>query len=377
MDKEVVVTIDRLAFGGDGVGRLEGKVVFVPLAVPGDKIRVRLVEEGARFDRGEIVEVVLPSPDRVQPRCTVFGRCGGCQWQNFSYPAQLKAKEEILKETLERIGKIASPPIRPIIASPDPWGYRHRIQLRRDAEGRIGFFERGSRRVVEFETCEIAAPPLSERARSFKNNGVPPSDAFELSLKGGVVKMEPLDSEERSFCQVNPKVNESLVQVTLEALFGAADLAFTRRWNVVELYSGAGNLTLPIAGRVAKLFSVELQRSSLKEAEEEARANGLQNIDFLVGTAEWGLKSVLRKGIAVDAVLLDPPRQGAKEILDLLAVVKPRVIVYVSCDPATLARDLKFLVARHFDLDFVQPLDMFPQTYHIEAVARLMRRNGL
>lgn len=373
--EEKIVTIERLAFGGDGVGRVEGKVVFVPRTAPGDEVRVRFTESGSRFDRGEVAAILKPSPERVVPRCSVFGVCGGCQWQHLDYPAQLKAKETILRETLERIGKIKDPPLQPILPSPEPWNYRHRVQLRRD-KGKIGYQEAGTHTVVEFENCETAHPLINKAVLRLKENGAETPSAFEVFLENGEVCRRPLEGPERVFSQVNPSLNGRLVEQVTDFVFGREEPAFSRKRLVVELYSGSGNFTFPLAARAGQVFAVEKSRPALHKAEEEARLRKITNIEFVCGSAEWGLKTVHRRRLPVDTLILDPPRQGAKEILDLIAVVRPRLLIYVSCDPSTLARDLQFLVARHFTLETVQPLDMFPQTYHIETVSRLLRKNG-
>ncbi len=374
--KEATLAIDRLAFGGEGVGRIEGKVVFVPWTVPGDTVRVRIVKEENRFSRAELVEVIEASPERVKPRCSVFGVCGGCQWQQLNYPAQLKAKEAIVRESLERIGKIAALPLQPIIPCQEPWQYRSRIQLKRDREGRIGYLEAASHTVVEFDQCEIANPIFNEAVRQIRSDHRKLPFAFELLAENHDVVVRDLEDPDRVFSQVNPEVNRRLTDVVLNLAFGRAEIAFCRRLIMVELYSGAGNFTFPLAEKAGKVFAVEENAAAIRQAEKQMVSAGLTGIEFIGGSAEWGVKKIQRRNLPMDLVGLDPPRQGAKEILDLLCVIHPRVLIYISCDPTTLARDLKFLLARHYQLETVQPLDMFPQTYHIETVVKLVRKNG-
>lgn len=370
------VLIERLAFGGEGVGRIHGKVVFVPWTAPGDRAKIRITENGDRFDRGELLEILEPSPDRTTPRCSVFGKCGGCQWQHLKYEAQLLQKESILRETLKRIGKITSPPLLPILPAPDPWQYRNRIQLHRGQAGEIGFFAARSRSIVSFDQCEIADPALNEKVRELRKSPNGQQDSFELVSNGEKVLKRGIDPSERIFSQANPQMNPLLLETVLTFSFSPAEPAFARRWAVVDLFSGSGNFSFPLAERAGRVIAVEESRPSVQEAENNARRKGIQNIEFICGSAEWGLKTVYRKKLPVDLLVLDPPRGGAKEILDLIGLIRPRFLVYVSCDPSTLARDLEFLLRRHFDLDRIQPLDMFPQTYHIESVARLVRREG-
>ncbi|MBI2083176.1 MAG: class I SAM-dependent RNA methyltransferase [Deltaproteobacteria bacterium] len=378
MAEDQFISIERLSFGGDGIGKIEGKVVFVPFSVPGDRLKVRIVESKERFNRGEILEIIEPSPLRVQPPCPVFGRCGGCQWQQIDYPSQLSSKELILRETLERIGGLKGISILPIISSAHPWNYRNRLQLHRDSKGRIGFLAREAHEVVEFEECFIADPKLNEAVQRLRREAPTEHRLFELAMThDSKVTLSGLKSEDdRAFSQTNPSVNEELVKTVFQFAFGGAEAAFTQKWNIVELYCGKGNLTFALAQAGGRVIAVDESREALKEAEEEAKKRRMTHLEFIASAAEWGLKTVLRRGMPVDILVLDPPRRGAKEILDLLLVIKPRVIVYVSCDPSTLARDLKFLVNRHYEVEMVRPLDMFPQTYHIESVTKLVRKNG-
>jgi len=374
--KDAIITIDRLAFGGEGIGRIDGKVVFVPLTAQGDRVRVRITEDQNRYGRGESLEIVEPSPHRVTPRCSVFGNCGGCQWQHLDYSAQLSAKGSILQETLERIGKFRAPPLLPMIPAENPWNYRQRIQLHRNREGQIGYFAQGSRQIVEFENCEIADAGLNAAVRKIREDRPPLPESFEILLEKGEALVRDLENPDRVFSQVNPVMNGKLIEVVLQMVFGREEPVFSRKRVVAELYAGSGNLTFPMAVRAGRIIAVEEVKGSLGRAEETARRSSVSNVEFILGSAEWGLKKVHRSGVVVDTVVLDPPRRGAREILDLICVMKPRQVVYVSCDPPTLSRDLQFLAMRHYQLEVVQPLDMFPQTYHIESVAKLVRKNG-
>jgi 23S rRNA (uracil1939-C5)-methyltransferase len=372
MNGEKIITIDRLAFGGEGVGRSEGKVIFVPWTAPGDRVRVRVVSDHGRYERGEVVEILEPSPDRVEPPCPVFGRCGGCQWQHLKYETQLRMKEEIFKETLIRTGQIADPKIFPMVPAPDPWHYRSRIQLRVDGEGRIGFHAFKSHEVVPCDDCRIADPRLNAKLAEIRASAERPTGPFELSLNGNGMLRTGVSSEEKVFSQVHPEQNKRLIQAVLDFAFGNAEIAFTRKKTVVELYAGSGNFTFPIADRAGMVFAIEENPKAVAQGIERTEANGFSNIEWIGGTAEWGLKKLYRRKTMVDMLVLDPPRRGAKEILDLIPVIRPRLVVYVSCDPVTLARDLNLLVRRHYRLEKVLPVDMFPQTYHIESVAQLV-----
>jgi 23S rRNA (uracil1939-C5)-methyltransferase len=370
---EKTISIERLAFGGDGVGRDGGKVVFVPGTVPGDRAVVRLLSDHGTYERAELVRIDESSPDRVAPPCTVFGRCGGCQWQHVSYEAQLKWKTEILTETLVRVGKIAQPSVLPIIGAPDPWHYRSRIQIKVDEDGILGFHAMKSHQVIAFEECKIADPRLNLKVSEMRGAPAPEAGGFELSVNGtSEVHVQPIVRAESVFSQVNREQNRRLVQAVLEFAFGNADPAFTRKRTVIELYAGSGNLSFPLAERAGAVYAVEESAEAVKRAEDETDARGLTNLHWILGHAEWGLKKLYRRKVIPDLLVLDPPRRGAKEILDLMCVMKPRQIIYVSCDPVTLARDLNFLTRRYYMLEMVQPIDMFPQTYHIESISRLV-----
>jgi len=376
---ERILTIESLAFGGEGVGRADGKVIFVPQTAPGDEVRVKILSDHGKYERAEVLEVVRKSPDRVDPECSVFGHCGGCQWQHVSYDAQLHWKQEILAGTLRRVGRIQDPKILPIIAASNPWNYRRRIQLKVDHQGRIGFYGQKSHDVVEFDQCRIADNLLNEKLLQIRGDAEAPEVGFELSLNGSsVVHVLEERNGEAIFSQVNPQQNDHLIKTALDFAFGNADKAFTKKKSVVELYAGAGNFSFPLAERAGKITCVEENAEAVRIAEEAAESRHLDHMTWVQGSAEWGLKKIYRNREtqnSIDVLVLDPPRRGAKEILDLVCVIRPRVIVYVSCDPVTLARDLNLLVRRHYVLDQVQPVDMFPQTYHIESVSRLTLRS--
>jgi len=370
---EKEIFIERLAFGGEGIGRDDGKVVSVPGTVPGDRVRVKILSDHGRYERAELVSVDEPSPDRVKPPCNVFGSCGGCQWQHVSYEAQLKWKQAILSETIERVGKVTQPTVLPIIAAVSPWNYRSRIQIKVDDQGTIGFYAGKTHRVIAFDDCKIADPRLNVKVaemKSAKSDEAVEPGGLELSVNGASsVHVEPVVHGDSVFSQVNRDQNLRLVQTVLDFAFGNADPAFTRKRTVIELYAGSGNLSFPIAERAGAVHCVEENRQAVQRAEDETAEKGLKNLHWIAGHAEWGLKKLYRRKVFPDLLVLDPPRRGAKEILDLVCVMKPRQIVYISCDPVTLARDLNFLTRRHYKLEKVQPIDMFPQTYHIESVS--------
>ncbi len=365
------LVIDRLAYGGEGVGRVDGKVIFVSGAVPGDEVSVRRTVDHGRFERAEIIDVARSSPDRIDPACTVFGQCGGCQWQHLKYEAQLRWKREILLDSLSRIAKLSAPDVLPMIAAPDPWHYRRRVRVKIDRKGRLGFYASKSHDVIPFDVCLIADPRVNQCLSEMKQDPqlLKQEKEFEVSWDGS--RMEMTDVSDPAFSQVNPSQNARLVEVVLQMAFGNADPVFTRKKTVLELFAGSGNFTFPLAERAGRVIAVEASSASVKEGLRVTQERQIERVTWVEGTAEWGLKKIMRQKTQVDLLVLDPPRKGAREILDYIPLIKPRGIVYVSCDPTTLARDLKELVRRHYRLEKVQPIDMFPQTYHIEAVAAL------
>lgn len=421
---EHIVEITALAFGGSGVGRIGGKVVFVPFTAPGDRVRVRLAVEKKGFSEGVVSEILDPSPLRVEPPCPVFGICGGCDWQHISYPAQVEWKERIFIETLKRIGRVAPRVLDPPEASPLPYNYRSRAGFKIDGP-RWGFFESKSHRVVDIEECPIADPLINtsfsviKRALAGKDTGLYALDlgtsekegaavaSFHVmrdtrfdwiaalagaALKGFEVRLSPLKkgkgrrifAEQDSrlayraagveftagvevFSQVNRPQNRRLVERVVEY----AGLSGTE--TVIDLFSGAGNMTLPLARGAKKAVGVESSAEAVKQARDNASANAVSNAVFVRANApDWvngNLKKLEQGGPLV--VILDPPRSGETTVSGMLGRLRPERIVYVSCSPPTLARDLSLLTGNGYSVFRAGLFDMFPQTYHIESIVGL------
>lgn len=361
------LVIDSLGSGGEGVGRLDGIVTFVPLTAPGDRARVRVTETKKRFRRARLVEVLAPGPDRVAPPCAVFGTCGGCDWQHLDYAVQLEAKRAQLEQTLARVGGLADPVVAPTIPSPSPFGYRDRIRgtLR---GGRLHLHRRGTGGPVAVERCEIADARINGRLAAGLE-GVP-DGRVELAVTDEGVVVLPVDEEratELGFRQVNPEVAGLLEALLLD------DVAAAGAATVHDLYCGAGTWTLPVAAAdpAARVIGVEVHAGSVEEARRRAAAARLANAEFRHGKVEKLLKGLRLAG---STCIVDPPRAGLDEAtLARLVRDPPATLLYVSCHPATLARDLKALATAH-DVVRVQPLDMFPQTAHLECRALLRAR---
>jgi len=443
------LTIDDLAFGGEGVGRVEGYVLFVRGAVPGDRVLVKVVEARSRFGRAVIDSLVSPSPDRIDAPCPYFGRCGGCRLQHLSYPAQLAFKEKQVRDCLTRIGGLGPFELRPILAAPDVYGYRNKMEftivrgsgdtpaiglhqadrydvvldiercllqsetmnglldeLRVQAgarrlpvydqdsgEGLLRFATvREGRRTAEAMVNIVAATPdveaLTPVAEGLRTR-VPSVASVVLNVNAK--KAAVAVGTEEHLLLGRDHIRESLggltFQVSANSFFQTNTVQAERLFAVVEaaceldghetvmdLYSGTGAISLLLARRSRWVYGVEVSAAAIADAVRNARANGIENCTFLPGEVRHVLPTLMRDGVRPDVVVADPPRAGFHpKALHALATLAPVRLVYVSCNPSTLARDVGDLVRQGYQLEWVEPVDMFPQTPHIEAVARLRR----
>jgi 23S rRNA (uracil1939-C5)-methyltransferase len=442
------LAIDDLAFGGEGVGRADGYVVFVRGGIPGDRLRVRLAEARARFGRGVIEAVETPSPDRVAAPCPYFGRCGGCRLQHMAYPAQLASKAKQVADCLERLGGLGRFEMRPILPAPDLYGYRNKMEFtvgevagepvvglheaerydsvldiercllqgdslnamldeaRRDVrERRLSVYDqatgegllrflmlREGRRTGETMANIVAAAPeietlapLAERLRA----RVPGTVSVVLNVNSR--KASVAVGTEEHLLAGRDHINESLGGLTFqvsansffqtntaqaERLFAIVEAAceLTGGETVFDLFSGTGAISLLLARRCRLVYGIEVAATAVEDAVRNARANGIDNCAFLPGEVRHHLPELIRNGVKADVVVADPPRAGFHpKALQALIALAPGRIIYVSCNPSTLARDLADLTHAGYRLEWVQPVDMFPHTPHIEAIARLTR----
>jgi 23S rRNA (uracil1939-C5)-methyltransferase len=448
-----VLTVDvtDLAFGGEGVARVGGYVVFVPGGLPGDRLDVRLVQVRPRFARGQLERIAAPSALRTEPPCPYFGRCGGCRLQHLRYEAQLEFKQRQVAETLARLGGLGPAetlPLRPIVGAPAVFGYRNKMEftvaeaggqavvglheaerydvildierclLQSDllnavlAEVRAFVRERGWS-VYRPETEEgllrflmlreghatgeamvnvVTASPDVETARALAERlraRFPQVAAVVLNVnpkKAAVavgVEEHPVAGREairerlaglefsisaNSFFQTNTRQAEHLFGVVAEY----AELSGSE--TVLDLYAGTGAISLILARRARAVYGIEVVPAAVDDARRNARANGIDNCTFLAGEVRHVLPELVRRGVRADVVVADPPRAGFHpQALRSVVALAPGRIVYVSCNPATLARDLVVLREGGYRLTVVQPIDMFPHTPHIEVVARLER----
>lgn len=419
-------TIERLAYGPAGVGRSDGKVIFVPGTVPGDEVEVRLQEEKKNYATGTLVTLRRPSPHRRWPPCPYVPRCGGCPWQHVTYAEQLRAKEALVREHMRRIGGIATPPVLPIIPSPQEWHYRQRIRLRTEDQTRLGFYQASSHELVEISSCLIAGERVDlhlQAARAWlaclrtqvRRLELITNDPAQGQKRAGVVLVGNAEGEFQvsddvtctrflaahpdvcglvlfgrgwrrvwgethvsfatglegltltvsagTFMQVNLAGNRALIAALLQLAQVKAE------HQVIELYCGAGNLSLPLARQARTLIGIEQDQTAVADARANAVRAGLTNTRFLCAPARAGVRALLRAGTCGDVVVLDPPRAGAAEVIDEVPRLGAQKVVYVSCDPTTLARDLRRLQAYGYRVQTLQPLDLFPHTYHVEVIA--------
>ncbi|MEK7323723.1 MAG: class I SAM-dependent RNA methyltransferase [Chloroflexota bacterium] len=404
------LTLTSPSNGPDAIGRHEGRAIFVPFAIPGETARVEIVEEKPTFARARLLEVLSPSPDRVAPACKHFGTCGGCHFQHMRYEAQLKWKRQIVIDQLARIGGLESPNVLDTISSLDPFHYRNHIQFSQTSDGKLGFISVQPAReasVVPISECHIARPEIMELFGEIdiekldvdrigvrvgaqgetmlvfeSETGEPPDVELDLPISVATVNKDgeafamiggdtlihevlgrPFRVSPGSFFQVNTAQAETLVKLVLEAL------NLQGGETVLDLYSGVGLFSAFIAPKVNRLIGVESFPPAVRDA--EANLDEFDNVELYESPVELALDHLVTLSAgACHRVLLDPPRAGCdKQVIQhLLTLAAPR-LVYVSCDPATLARDAKRLIAGGYRLTSAQPLDMFPQTHHIETVA--------
>jgi 23S rRNA (uracil1939-C5)-methyltransferase len=385
-NQTIEVTIEKIVPGGQGLAFADKMTVFVALAAPGDLLRVRVREKKGKVAFCEIVEILEPSPLRHVPPCPYFGICGGCDFQQLTYAAQLEAKTAIVRDCLERIGKINYEREIPIVRSPDDLNYRVRAQWHLDTRRRrLGYFRRQSHEVIDVEICPILAPPLKAKLAELRAHLNPEefwAERAEIDAATGAHDSVSIFSSEivepteeiyfaaageryffdaRSFFQGNRFLIDDLIRLALEDAGGEAAL---------DLFCGVGLFTLPLARRFVKVFGVEASAEAVDHARKNAERARLSNIEFFAeDVSRWLAENALQA--KPDFVLLDPPRAGAeKKTVESLLEIKPREISYVSCDPATLARDLKKL-AGSYSIEKITAVDLFPQTHHVETVVRL------
>ncbi len=380
------VSIEKIVPNGFGLAFAENLTVFVALAVSGDKLRVRIHQLKGKTAFAEIVEIIEPSAQRIAPTCAYFGRCGGCDFQQMDYETQLEAKVAILRDCLSRIGKIDFKAEIPIIPSPKPYEYRARAAWHIDTRRKkIGYFQRNSHQVIDVENCPILTAELQETLTALRreiewesfwaeiveieaaNSGEDVS-IYSNELVEQVEEISFQANENRyfynanTFFQGNPLLIESLIETAIKGANGATAL---------DLYCGVGLFTLPLTERFANVIGVEGSEKAVDFARKNIEQARIENANiFTENVSDW-LSDNVKDLQRIDFVLLDPPRSGTeKETIENLQTIKPQEISYVSCEPATLARDLRIL-SESYSIESITALDLFPQTHHVETVVRL------
>ncbi len=420
--------IESMAFGGYGVARVNGKVLFIPYTVTGEEVCIEIAKEKRRFSLGKLVRVIKPSPWRIDPPCPQFGVCGGCQWQHIEPSVHGEMKRKILIESLKHLGKLDPIPHIEVAPAPKPYGYRIRVQLKTE-ERTIGYYREGSHKIVDISLCPIAHPLVNQIISILRNHqshfstmkeieinvspqeekgvllfhsnsidqrfeyfakqflqGQPilkgiaisrkrewisignPSLAFKISTQENENEKERdllLRISPGSFFQVNFEQNEKLIQTVIE--FSGAK----KTERILDLYAGAGNLTLPLAIQAGEVWGIEENRTAIEDGRFNAEGNGIRNVHFIEGKVEKVLKD-WKKG-KPNQIILDPPREGCKKIIHHIVELAPEKIVYVSCEPTTFTRDLHLFTEKRYSLERLRLIDMFPQTYHMELVGLLIR----
>lgn len=423
------VYIESLSFGGRGVGRrADGKVVFVPAVIPGENVRVHKSVEHSSYILADVDEILEPSPERVEPRCRVFDSCGGCDWQHISYNQQVMWKNRILGGEIDKACKSSSLNMLEAVLSEKIYGYRGHavIQCPYDPEFRMGFFQKKSKQIVEFDDCpvlntkiiktltdlkeilkrnpihglyslEIHAPQddvillarckgkghfdysmamnriyneLDVAGVSFIVSGGRRSDhvlgqrfcRYDVPTPEGVMQ---LSSGFGGFIQANMQINAALIENVVQLADGSQ--------KILDLYSGSGNFSIPLSHAADEVVAIERSRRLASQGRVNAKKNNIDNVRFISMDARKAVDSIRNEMLSFDTIILDPPREGAKDIVKLLPQIGPSRIIYISCDPSTLARDLKDLVEQGYSLRHSRVYDMFPQTYHIETVSYLER----
>ena len=412
----LTVKLEKLTYGGDALGRLpdpltgeDGRAVFVRFALPGETVQVRVIEEKPGHARAELVEVLEPSLERIKPKCLHFGVCGGCHYQHLSYPAQLKAKTEIIRDQLMRIGKIENPPVQPIIPSTHEWNYRNHIQFHLTHAGKLGYINAKGRSVIPISECHLPESPLndiwprlefdpglelkrvslrlgeSEDSMLVLESDSPETPELELEADLSVVHLteddmvvmagdkylvisvnnRPFRVSAASFFQVNTEMAGKMVEYLL------ANLPITPDTTLLDIYCGVGLFSAFFAPCVGHLIGIESSPSACEDF--AANLDEFENVELYEALAEdvlpvfGGHKSRPYENLLV---IVDPPRAGLdKRVLDALLAQGPARIAYVSCDPSTLGRDAARLIAGGYRLVQVTPFDLFPQTSSIESIS--------
>ena len=384
------VTLTLTSWGrlGEAMADFDGYNVFVAGGIPGERVVAEVVKVHRKYVSAKVVDVLEASPDRVEPPCPYYGECTGCQWQHLSYDAQLKTKHEKVTDALQRVGKLADPPVSEVRPSPDQLGYRNHARFTINRDGALGFINRETRQFVRIDKCLLMHQGVNDLLEELQDHC---GETTQLSIRAGKYSgdflIQPyLVHPEIGVLTGQKRYTESVAgqdflvsspsffQVNVEQAAAAADvvrdrLHLTAADVLLDAYTGVGTFAILLAPSVKRVIAVE--ESSAAVADAKQNAGDLQNLEFVLGRTEDVLRNL---PVKPDVVVLDPPRSGCQpRALESLIEMAPSRVAYVSCDAETLGRDLKILCQGGYRLDEVAPLDMFPQTHHVECVALLSR----
>lgn len=403
-EQSLILTIEKLVHGGAGLARLNGKSCFIDGVLPGETVLARVDENRKQYLKASLLDILTASPARTAPACPVAGLCGGCQWQHIDYPHQLTYKGANVKDCLGRIGKLYDCEVSSPSPSPLQQRYRSRAALKvRGLKSPVmGFYQIKTHDIVQITDCLLLEPALIQAAGICRQmisgftglqllaiENTPTVLSLWLDEKNRKTKklaintaagtvaeqqspiVEPVDGllflrDTEIFYQVNRLQNLAMIRQVLKFMEPVAG------GDILDLFCGCGNFSLFLAKKGSKITGIDSNKAAINEARNNARLNGIESCRFQTGNIHALEESVLAKKYA--GILVNPPRGGCEaRTLHLLAAKNPSIIVYVSCDPSTLARDVRVLVDRGYTIDAIQPFDMFPHTYHIETIVKLIR----
>lgn len=388
MKDRKIIKIESVAFGGEGVGRIDHVVIFVPFSAPGDELEIEITQVKKKFVRGRILKIIKESPFRVSPLCRYYEKCGGCCYQHLDYPYQLEIKKKQVEDAFWKIGKIANPPVLNTVASPKVYHYRGKAQFHAAAisnNWEMGFLDVSGGKLINIERCEIMEETINEKIRVLRENKQWKSDINEnLTIWSNglsdmknekesvirIVKGKKFLVPHDGFFQANQFLTDTLVdEVCRLCSVHTVD-------TLVDAYCGSGLFSVFLSSFAEKVTGMEINEKSVKYARINAGNLGVKNADFIHGDIEnIFMEEFLPQGKRIDMIVLDPPRVGCKKtVLRAMVDLQPQRIIYISCNPATQARDIKYLNECHYALESLTPFDMFPQTEHIEVVGLLTRK---
>ncbi len=398
-------TLITHAYGGEALGRMDdGRAVFIPFALPGERVRARVIEQKRSHARAQLLEVLEPAPERIQPRCPHFGECGGCHYQHLSYPFQLQVKTQVLADQLKRIAHLENPPLRTILAASEPFKYRNHIQFGQAPDGKLGFHHSRSDQIFPVQNCYLPEEPITFIWQQLDLEVIPGlerlgirlgrDEDIQLILESSLPEAPELLVEELpisavhlfqeqmvvlagsdhvvievlgrpfyvsagSFFQVNTQMAEKMVNLLLN------ELPLNPKSIILDVYCGVGLFSAFLAPLVSQVVGVEI--SPLACDDFSTNLDEFDHVELYQASAEEALPHL---AVHPDVVIVDPPRAGlGRPALDSILGMHAPHLVYISCDPATLARDAARLIAGGYQIEHITPVDMFPQTYHIESIS--------